>query len=211
MAKSAGRPTWFKMFGHQHALIESVPDATAGRALKAVFRYFCTDEMDELDPLAFAVFSAIKPYIDEAFSDFESSSKKNRQNVMKRWSKEGIPRNTTRTIGMHSLPSDTKNTEAEAEAEAETETEAYSMADKPPKRARFVPPTVEEVRAYCQENGYQINPEYFVDYYTANGWMVGQKKMKDWKATVRNWNRRETDGQSQSQRVIPKIPGIPSL
>lgn len=66
MSKKATRPAWFKMFLHQKALIDSVPDETAGKALKAVFRYFDTGEDSELDPLAFAVFVAIKPYFDES-------------------------------------------------------------------------------------------------------------------------------------------------
>lgn len=85
-------------------------------------------------------------------------------------------------------------------------------ADKPPARAHFTPPTVDEVRAYCQENGYNVNPEYFVDYYTTNNWMAGRNKMKDWKAAVRNWSRRENEKQAPpSSREHPKIPGIPTL
>ena len=57
------------------------------------------------------------------------------------------------------------------------------------KRYRFVPPTREEVQAYVIENGYKIDVERFIDYYTANGWHVGKNPMKDWKATVRNWAR----------------------
>ena len=56
---------------------------------------------------------------------------------------------------------------------------------------RFTPPTVEEVRAYCRERQNGIDAQYFVDYYTGNGWMVGRTKMKDWKATVRTWEQRE--------------------
>ena len=55
------------------------------------------------------------------------------------------------------------------------------------KRKRFVPPTLEEVRAYCQERKNNVNPEKFIDHYTSNGWMVGRNKMKDWKAAVRTW------------------------
>ena len=59
---------------------------------------------------------------------------------------------------------------------------------------RFVPPTVEQVREYCLERGNIVDPQRFVDYYTANGWMVGKNKMKDWKAAVRTWeqNRKES-------------------
>ena len=54
---------------------------------------------------------------------------------------------------------------------------------------RFIAPSIDEVREYIEEKGYSIDPERFVDYYTANGWMVGKSHMKDWKATVRNWER----------------------
>lgn len=33
--------------------------------------------------------------------------------------------------------------------------------------------------------------ESFLDYYNSNGWMVGRNKMKDWKASFRNWIRNE--------------------
>ncbi|MGM9628988.1 MAG: hypothetical protein ACI3V4_13030 [Faecousia sp.] len=65
-------------------------------------------------------------------------------------------------------------------------------ADKPPTRSRFVPPSAEEVAAYCNERGYTgVDPERFVDYYTSNGWKVGRNSMKDWKATVRRWNNQD--------------------
>ena len=59
------------------------------------------------------------------------------------------------------------------------------------RAARFKPPTVEEVTQYCAERGNAVDPMRFVDYYTANGWMVGKSKMKDWKAAVRNWENRD--------------------
>lgn len=61
---------------------------------------------------------------------------------------------------------------------------------------RFRKPTVEEVCAYCRERGNGIDPAYFVDYYDSKGWMIGKSKMKDWKATVRNWERRERNSQN---------------
>lgn len=63
---------------------------------------------------------------------------------------------------------------------------------------RFTPPSREQVQEYIAEKGYQVDAERFVDYYTSNGWRVGKNPMKDWKATVRNWNRKEQDGHSNS-------------
>ena len=58
------------------------------------------------------------------------------------------------------------------------------------KTKRFVPPTVEEVRAYCIEKAYNVDAERFVDFYESKGWIVGKTKMKDWKASVRGWHSR---------------------
>ena len=72
-----------------------------------------------------------------------------------------------------------------------------SIAAKPPTRPKFSPPSTDDVRSFCTENGYCIDPERFVDYYTANGWRVGKNPMKDWKAAVRSWNRSEQKAASQ--------------
>lgn len=71
---------------------------------------------------------------------------------------------------------------------------------KKAKAKRFVPPTVDEVRAYCQERGNSLNPEAFVDFYASKGWMVGKNPMRDWKAAVRTWERSEGRGRTGSGR-----------
>lgn len=79
---------------------------------------------------------------------------------------------------------------------------AATAADTPTRRKKFVPPTVEEVAAYCAEAGYStINPEAFVDYYEARGWKIGSQSMKDWRATVRNWARRDAEKQTQAAEL----------
>jgi hypothetical protein len=72
------------------------------------------------------------------------------------------------------------------------------------KRKNFIPPTVDEVAAYCRERENYIDPEKFVDYYTSKGWLVGSSKMKDWKAAVRNWERRSKESGYVSQKNKPK-------
>lgn len=63
--------------------------------------------------------------------------------------------------------------------------------DKNKSSKRFIPPTLTEVQEYIDEKNYSVDAERFIDYYTANGWMVGKNHMKDWKATIRNWERRD--------------------
>lgn len=64
---------------------------------------------------------------------------------------------------------------------------------------RFTPPTVEQVKEYCFERGNDVDPQRFVDHYTANGWMVGKTKMKDWKAAVRTWEKGEKNAPKKQQ------------
>ena len=60
-----------------------------------------------------------------------------------------------------------------------------------PRSARTIPPTLDEVKAYCRERNNNVDAERLYDHYTSNGWMVGKTKMKDWKAAVRTWERNE--------------------
>ena len=58
-----------------------------------------------------------------------------------------------------------------------------------------IPPSFEDVQAYCTERNNGIDPRAFIDFYNAKGWMIGKNKMKDWKASVRTWERtNETTG-----------------
>ena len=60
-------------------------------------------------------------------------------------------------------------------------------------KGRFTPPSLDDVRAYCQERKNGIDPQTFIDFYESKGWFVGKNKMKDWKAAVRTWEKRRTD------------------
>ena len=66
---------------------------------------------------------------------------------------------------------------------------------------KFTPPSVEEVTSYCKERQNGIDPEQFIDYYEARGWDLAKgRKMKDWKAAVRTWER---NGNNSSQPYCP--------
>ena len=76
------------------------------------------------------------------------------------------------------------------------------------KQNRFTPPTLEEVKAYCTDRNNNVDAERFIDYYTSNGWMVGKNKMKDWKASVRTWERTSNKKQNVSFLDIAKQGGL---
>ena len=78
--------------------------------------------------------------------------------------------------------------------------ENRNKKEKIQKKKSFIPPTPEQVEAYCLERKNKVDAQRFVDYYTANGWQVGKNKMKDWKAAVRTWERNAYDSSQNGQR-----------
>lgn len=74
------------------------------------------------------------------------------------------------------------------------------MSGKPTKRTQFIPPTLEDVQAYCEERNNDVDAERFINHYTSNGWLVGRNKMKDWKAAVRTWERSEYNKPKGSEK-----------
>lgn len=64
------------------------------------------------------------------------------------------------------------------------------IVDKPQEKVKkFVPPTVEEVKNYCDERNNGIDAEAFVAFYDSKGWMIGKNKMKSWKSAVITWEK----------------------
>ena len=73
------------------------------------------------------------------------------------------------------------------------------------KRTVFRKPTVDEVSAYAKDMLYDLDAQAFIDHYEACGWVVGKNKpMKDWKAAVRQWNRR----QGEFEKEPPKAEAV---
>ena len=62
------------------------------------------------------------------------------------------------------------------------------------KRTVFQPPTPDEVQEYLDSQGVKFfGGEQFCDFYASRGWLIGNNKMKDWRAAVRTWVRRDKE------------------
>ena len=73
--------------------------------------------------------------------------------------------------------------------------------------AKFKKPSLDEIRDYCLSRSNSVDPEQFYNFYESKGWMVGKTPMKDWKASVRTWEKREKDapkkkGSSRKESVL---------
>ena len=100
---------------------------------------------------------------------------------------------------LENVQSVSKDCPTEIEKDKEIEKDTEKEVNKPQKR--FVKPTLEDVKAYCQERNNNVDPEKWFNYYESNGWKVGKNPMKDWKAAVRTWERGDDGGKPKYQRT----------
>lgn len=78
--------------------------------------------------------------------------------------------------------------------------DTFSTAKKPGKqKPKFVPPSLEEIQAYCIERKNNINAKTFYDYYEAGNWTDGRgNKIKNWKQKVITWEKHTNTRSTQS-------------
>lgn len=155
------------------------------------------------------VFEFLKILEDDNMIKKESDSHRTLLTIINYEVYQGVP-NTDQTLTEHQ--SNTNRTLTETTKEYKNiRNKEFKENDTPngvSKRKCFAPPTVEEVRAYCQERGNNIDPQRFVDFYESKGWFVGKNKMKSWEAAVRNWESRDkqnTPKQSNAETWGAKI------
>lgn len=97
--------------------------------------------------------------------------------------RSALDSNTTPT-----LPQQITNGEIEKEIDIEIEIE--KEIEKKPKR--FVPPTLEEVKAYVRERNSGVDPVKFWEYYSAGGWKDSKgNPVKNWKQKLLTWEKKD--------------------
>ena len=159
----------------------------------------------ELPPIANSLFTLMKPNIDASNKRYSASV----QNGKKGGARKGN-QNARKQPKNNQTKQPKNKQDLDYDLDYDFDLKCNIPADKPPTRRRFSPPTVDEVKKYCQEQGYSVDAERFVDHYESNGWMVGKNKMKDWKAAIRNWNRKEkpNNGKTESKQLWPTIGAV---
>ena len=82
-----------------------------------------------------------------------------------------------------------------------TETQEPQGTAKP-ARVCFRKPSAQDVAEYATGICANVDPQEFIDHYTSNGWKVGKAPMKDWKAAVRNWAKRDLNGKAKTDAAV---------
>ncbi len=170
---------YLKVYTDFEEAIEMLGDAEKGRLFVAMLRYASTGELPDLRGGERILWPTAKLNIDRTRAEAE----KNKTNG----EKGGRPKTQNN-------PNKPKETLKDKDKENNV-IPLSPKGDIPPKggapEKRFVKPTADEVREYCSQRGNSVDAQAFVDFYAAKGWKVGNAPMKDWRAAVRTWEKRE--------------------
>ena len=189
-------------FNVYHSYLDALAelsDAECGRLFKACLAYSKFGEAPKLGGNERFVFPIMRGQIDRDKAAYEEKCAQQSKNASKRWNKN----NANEYGGMPSHADDAKDKDNGKDKDKDKDKDKESRA-----AARFAPPTLEDVAAYCRERGNAVDPQRFIDYYTANGWVVGKNRMEDWRAAVRTWEGRDRKGSSKAEQIFAEVNGF---
>lgn len=186
---------YLKVYTDFAEAMEALSDAERGRLFMSMLQYASTGEAGTLSGAERFVWPIAKQNIDRAQAELEKKAENGR--------KGGRPKkaNESGEKQPKAKESKKKQTKDNKDKDKNKENNIIPLSpngDIPPKGERppvkrFIKPTAEEVRAYCAERGNHVDAQAFVDFYEAKGWKVGSSPMKDWKAAVRTWEKRDAE------------------
>lgn len=171
---------------------KGLSDGELGRLFRALLEYSASGKVPELNGRESVAFDFMSANIDRDAESYKDTCNRNRENISKRY--ERIRSNTS--------VYETYQEKEEEKEELLKKDISNEISKKSTRQKKFVPPTVEEVAAYCLERKNKVDAAYFVDHYTSNGWKVGKQNMKDWKAAVRTWEKNGYNQPSKKQDAV---------
>ena len=74
--------------------------------------------------------------------------------------------------------------------------------------SHFQKPSLDEIRQYCISRGNKVDPEQFFNFYESKGWIIGKSPMKDWRAAVRTWEKREKEIPQRKRSPLTKNESV---
>lgn len=180
----------FYMYSAWERPMSKLTDEQLGKFLRIYYQMQLTGDtdVDSEDPMVDMMLEVVREQVTFDVRAYDRKCAVNKENGAKSHQTNPEEPKQTQTVP-NGVDSDS-DTEIDSEIEPEIGIDSERLRSGESKK-RFRPPTVEEVEAYCFERNNKVDAERFVDFYASNGWRVGKNPMKDWKAAVRTWEKRE--------------------
>ena len=179
----------FVFYRSFYEALECLDDKEAYECFKAIAIYALDGVEIETSGIVKALFLTIKPQIDANNHRYVNGCKGGRPANNQKITKGKPNENQTITKVEPKEKDKEKDKEKENVKDKEKDKEKESRA----KTTVFTPPSFEEVNKYCTERNNGVDPQAFIDFYSSKGWLIGKSKMKDWKAAIRTWERRDRE------------------
>ena len=180
--------------------IKELPTKSRAEVVLAICAYALDGEASGLSGTSKAIFTLIKPTLDASARKAEigklGGSRTQAERKQSESKAEAKPKQSARE----------KENEKEKESEIEKENKGENdssppIKDPPQKKAKFTPPTLEEVIAYCKERGSSVDPKQFWDYFQAGGWKDAKgQPVLAWKQKILTWEK--YDSQKVSKKMM---------
>ena len=172
-------------------------------AYNAIFDYAFDDISPNIKGAASAIFKLAKPQIDANNKRYKNGKRGGRPKTKTKPSENQSETESEANVNVNENVNVNVN-DKERDTPSTTNDNTVIANDNRVINKRFAPPSLEEVRAYCMERNNNVDPEAFMDFYASKGWKVGNQTMKDWKASVRTWERRSRDKPTDKPKEVPK-------
>lgn len=207
----------FVLYKSFYGPIEGMTDDQLGRLFRAIFQWQIDGRADPAPDIQVAFGFIVNQFqVDngkyrdrcernQANGKLGGRPKKNRSVSQK---PNGFFENPQKPTKTQQNPNDNEN-----DNENDNDSKGVRGNEAPARKHEiFVKPSFSDVQSYCRERGNGIDPAAFIDHYESNGWMVGKTRMRDWKAAIRTWERRDrANGSTRNtghEKVITRIDDL---
>ena len=165
-------------------LVEALSDDEAGKVFKCIFKYQSNEPVECTNPVWVFIKSKIDEYNHKGAQISEIRREIGRSGGLAKASK------CQQVLANDGKPSNKIK---------ENKTKQNKIKEN------NIKPSLQDVIDYCNERNNGIDANKWYDYYTANGWKVGRVPMKDWRATVRTWERKQEKPAQQTNEWNEKM------
>ncbi len=160
--------------------MKDLPDSDRLQLYDAIARYGLFREVIELPPYPRSLFVLMQPVIDASQNRYRASKENGGKPPKEGSNPRGRPR---KNQSKNQTENQNKNHDIETKIDSDIEIDNDLDSEFP---------KLEEIKAFCRENHYKVDPVHFFEYNQARGWKIGGAVITDWQALIRSWEKKET-------------------
>jgi hypothetical protein len=177
-------------------ILDKLTDEQAGKLFKAIKFYQKHNKIPKLDLTLDLVFT---PFLSQFIRDDENY--KNTCEARKLAGSKGGKQKVANASKSKQKVANVADSKSKSKSKSKNEIKNESEI-----KNEFTPPTLQQVKDYYIEKGYQDSPNTFFDYYDASNWKDKDgEQVKNWKQKAISWHGRSKDKSDLLPKNIIKL------